>query len=548
MCGIIVKTICRHPTNMAAHTQSAEYNAHLAVQTFPFSFFGFLDQSSNGQQTLKIFAATSAILFAFFLLYSTLRRNEFALVNRLFPLEPSFFSRLRWSTQALSILDAADKKFKGLPYKLARGDKELIVLPVALIPELNRLGPDVLDARQSHAVAFVAHLTGLELTVKASYQSRILQRRVSPALPELFLPMATRISVAMKQNLPDGDEWEEIKPLAAIVPCFSEGMSMVLFGVEMVKSPRLVELAYKLTEDLFTVAFMMRLVPSVLQPILVWFLPAKWNLNRKWRELESFVGPEVQRQKKLKEDGGSTTGMDLLSCMVRDAATAFEQDASVLTTLCGSVATAAIFSVGNLICHLIADLAANPDILTEVRVEIRTKHAEIGGRWDLPALGSLEKLESAMKETARLASSPLIVYNRVVKKDCVLGGVHLKQGQFITMSGRQRTMDPTLYEDPDVYKGLRFCKPDKIKEHRARPFHTVDTDILTWGAGRAACPGRLIADVAAKIFLVQLLDEYDFAFVDGKPPKPSMFHEFVFFNPENKMLFRRREDSIGIEF
>ncbi|KAI1747157.1 hypothetical protein F4782DRAFT_535682 [Xylaria castorea] len=115
------------------------------------------------------------------------------------------------------------------------------------------------------------------------------------------------------------------------------------------------------------------------------------------------------------------------------------------------------------------------------------------------------------------------------------------------MSGRERTMNPMLYEDPDVYRGLRFCEPDKVDEHRARPFRTVDTDIMTWGAGRAACPGRLIADVAAKVFLVQFLDEYDFAFVDDKRPEPSTFHEFVFFNPENKMLFRRRKDSVGIK-
>lgn len=141
------------------------------------------------------------------------------------------------------------KKFGGRPYRLARGDKELIVLPAALIPELNRLGSDVLDARQSHAFAFVAHLTGLQLTVKASYQSQILQRRVSPALPDLFLPVATRISVAMKRELPDGDKWKKIKPLDAVVPCFSEAMSLVIFGEAMVKNPRVVELAYKLTQD-----------------------------------------------------------------------------------------------------------------------------------------------------------------------------------------------------------------------------------------------------------------------------------------------------------
>jgi cytochrome P450 len=61
----------------------------------------------------------------------------------------------------------------------------------------------------------------------------------------------------------------------------------------------------------------------------------------------------------------------------------------------------------------------------------------------------------------------------------VLGGMHVPKGQFITVSGRERTMDPAIYDDPDVYKGLRFCTPGKIDEHRARPFRTVETDILT---------------------------------------------------------------------
>ncbi|KAI1367937.1 hypothetical protein F5Y08DRAFT_336212 [Xylaria arbuscula] len=135
--------------------------------------------------------------------------------------------------------------------------------------------------------------------------------------------------------------------------------------------------------------------------------------------------------------------------MVRDASTAFENDQSVLTTLCGSVVTASIFSIANLMCHMLADLAAHPDVL---------------------------------------------------------------------------------------------------EEHRAKSFRAVDTDILTWGAGRAACPGRLIADVAAKVFLIQMLDEYDLALVDGKPLEPSVLHEFIYFNPESKILMRRRGDSVGIQF
>lgn len=141
------------------------------------------------------------------------------------------------------------EKAQGRPYRLDRGDKELVVLPVALIPELNRLGADVLDSRQSHAFAFLSHLTGLQRTIKASYQTRILQRRVTPAVPALFLPMADQISSSIKQHLPAAEIWENITPLPAVTTCFGEAMCLVLFGAEMCKSPRLVHLASTLAED-----------------------------------------------------------------------------------------------------------------------------------------------------------------------------------------------------------------------------------------------------------------------------------------------------------
>lgn len=149
-----------------------------------------------------------------------------------------------------------------------RGDKELVVLPVKLIPELNRLGTDVLDSRQSHAWAFLSHLTGLQRTIQASYQTRILQRRVTPAVPELFVPMADQILASIEQNFPAADDWTSIKPLDPTTTCFSKAMCLVLFGAEMAKSPRLIHLASTLAEDRRFLKF-----PSHLDPDhdAVWF-------------------------------------------------------------------------------------------------------------------------------------------------------------------------------------------------------------------------------------------------------------------------------------
>lgn len=297
----------------------------------------------------------------------------------------------------------------------------------------------------------------------------------------------------------------------------------------------------------------MRCVPECLQPLLVWFLPAKWRLISGWRKFRSHVVPRVLELKAARSDSDknitATVSPDVLTWMVEDGRNELERDPEVLTTLVGSIAAGSTYSISNFCCRTIMDMVAHPDVLDAVRVEIREKHTEVHGRWDMSALASLEKLESAMKESSRLAPGTLFVYGRVVKKDHTLSNnLPLKKGQFVTISSSTRTMDPTIFEDARDYKGLRFCSDDRIEEHRARPFSSIDADILTWGAGRWSCPGRLITDMSAKILLVKLLNEYDFVFVGNKPLERSMMHEFSFFHPENPMLVRRREDSLGIVF
>jgi cytochrome P450 len=441
---------------------------------------------------------------------------------------------------------------QGRPYLLARGDTDLLVLPARLIPELNRLGTDVLNSRLSHAFTLVGDLTGMTVVRQTSYHVRMLLSRISPALSELFPPTAARIATAMEKNFTQTYDWTVTKPLPSSVRCFSEGIAIALFGADMAaENPNLVRLTYEHTENVFKVAFAMRCVPSVLQPVLVWLLPAKWRLTSGWQKLENLVVPEVARQKQVGNSrvNKANKSPNLLSWMVQDGKTPLERDPSTLTTLIGSVAAGSTYSIANFVCRALSDLAAHPDVLEAVRSEIYETHEKINGLWNLEALASLEKLESAMKETARLAPGTLIVYSRVVQRDHVLSdGTALKKGQFITISGPGRATDPATFDNPKDYNGLRFCAEDKIQEHRGRPFNSVDTDILTWGAGRWACPGRLIADMGAKILLLKMIGEYDFAFVNGKPLSPSAIHEFLFFHPDNQMLVRRRRDCITIKF
>lgn len=295
----------------------------------------------------------------------------------------------------------------------------------------------------------------------------------------------------------------------------------------------------------FSVAFTMRLVPRFLQSTLVWLHPDKWRLRQTWRSLERFVNPEVKRRLL---DKGCEERTDLISYMIRESQDGLDTDPQLIKGIVGSTAAGATYSTAALVLGVVADLVANPHFLEEIRQEIHAKHKEVAGNWDTEAYNGLEKLDSAMKETLRLAPGSYLVYNRVILDHVTLsGGLKLKRGQFVCVSGYSRAMDPQLFPDPQRYDAFRAYNQN-LEDHRARPFSSVLADDYRWGPGRWACPGRYIATLMTKVILVKLLDEYEFKFFGGTRPRKTLLHEFIFFHPNTKLLIRRRKTNSGIEY
>ncbi|MCJ1382087.1 hypothetical protein MMC17_005199 [Xylographa soralifera] len=234
--------------------------------------------------------------------------------------------------------------------------------------------------------------------------------------------------------------------------------------------------------------------------------------------------------------------------MVREAKNEKDADPHLIKGIVGSTAAGATYSSAALIVGVVADLVANPYFLQVICEEIRAKHEEVNGNWDVEAFNSLEKLDSAMKQTVRHAPGTYLVYSRVMLNDYILSdGLTLKKGQFVCISGYSRANDPALFPNPEEYDALRAYNHN-LQDHRAQPFSGVLADDFRWGAGRWACPGRYIATLMAKVILVKLLDEYEFKLVGGKGSPNALLHEFVFFHPNTEVLIRRREINSGIVY
>lgn len=242
------------------------------------------------------------------------------------------------------------------------------------------------------------------------------------------------------------------------------------------------------------------------------------------------------------------THPNLISWMIRDGRSALDRDPFMLVRLAASVGVGGTYSTASFVTSVISDLTEHPDVLDQVREEIRKQHEKCEGSWTQDSFNSLDKLESVMKETSRLAPGALVVYGRSVEKDYTLSsGLVLQKGDAIGVSYLAKSMDPLAFDQPTTFKGMRFYDRG-LAELRARPFRSVDGEFLTWGSGRWACPGRFIANMSAKIALVKMLDEYEFKFVNGKREPHAILHDFTFVHPKTRLMVRRRENNSGIRY
>ncbi|KAI8178992.1 hypothetical protein KHU50_003233 [Colletotrichum sp. SAR 10_65] len=96
-------------------------------------------------------------------------------------------------------------------------------------------------------------------------------------------------------------------------------------------------------------------------------------------------------------------------------------------------------------------------------------------------------------------------------------GFHLPKGARIEVATGAINADAALYDNPSEFDGLRFYKKRQTEEARSKyQVLSVSKEDLAWGYGRAACPGRFLADMLIKMILVEVLKRYDIKMPDGQ--------------------------------
>lgn len=198
--------------------------------------------------------------------------------------------------------------------------------------------------------------------------------------------------------------------------------------------------------------------------------------------------------------------------------------------------------------HILYDLAEHPEYAEVLRDEIRQVKREDGEwtQWNKNSFYKLKKLDSFMRESQRHNPPTLLSFHRIMQSDFVLqDGTVLPRGAHITMPVNEIQNDSSVTSDPGKFDPLRYYNMrQQDGQGHLHQFATTEENILNFGHGKYACPGRFFAALEIKSILVRLIMDYDWKLPDGEErPKNLLAHEFVFPNQDGVLYMKARKET-----
>ncbi|MCJ1245735.1 hypothetical protein MMC30_002939 [Trapelia coarctata] len=443
-------------------------------------------------------------------------------------------------------------QFQGAsPFRFVRNDADIVVLPVKYVDEIRSLPNEIANPTLAHAHNLLGRHTDMDIILRSNLHFRMIQAKLTPSLGALTQPMQDELNYAMEQDFPAcDDEWVTIQPYHLILGLVARISGRVFVGLPLCRSERWLEISTQFTENVFVTVVFLRLLPTWLHPVASLFLPSRWRGSGYVKDAKRFLIPEIKHRQSIilaHEKDGSNPELpcdNLLSWMM-ECAQGDETDPAHLAHLEIVISLASIHTSQMNAVHVLYDLASYPEYVQPIRDEIRSVAEEDGG-WQKTSFAKLRKLDSFLKESQRFNPPTLLSYHRLMTKDHTLtDGTLLAKGSHICMPVSAIQNDPSVTPNPDVFDGFRYEKlRQREGEGHLHQFATTENKLLNFGHGKNACPGRFFASLEIKTILVRLIMNYDFRFVDGEGrPANKMAHEFVFPNPDGKLLVKARAEK-----
>ncbi|KAK1580583.1 cytochrome P450, partial [Colletotrichum navitas] len=409
---------------------------------------------------------------------------------------------------------------------------DYVCVPYHLLNSYAAASEDVLSPHAPFEEFVEASITQINVTSQALIHS--VKQDLTPSLGKATPELSVVALDAVLSELPRNPDWSEVDihhVFARIVTIVSGWMFV---GPEYCRTDEYMDLAANYAADAFGGPKLLQMFPKASRAFVAPLIPP---LRRVWKahtRIATLLGPAIEARRKAAATGEPVPD-DMLQWIINNAHRFPDEikDDGDITRLQLSLSAVAIHTTALTATATLYDLAAEPEIMDDVRKEIASVLRKHNGEITSKALFDMKLLDACCKESQRLNPADLLSARRKVMKPFTFSdGVSVPPGTMLAVPVHHIGRDPELFpDDPDKFNPHRFTRLRQNEgEGNHFQFASVTNGTMAFGWGKHACPGRFFASTEIKLILVHLLTNFDVKVVPGPDGKMQRYPNIEFGN------------------
>ncbi|KZL80201.1 ent-kaurene oxidase [Colletotrichum incanum] len=348
-------------------------------------------------------------------------------------------------------------------------------------------------------------------------------------------------------ELPPCPHWSEVDIHHVLVRIVTIVSGWMFVGPDYCRTDEYMDLAANYAADAFGGPKLLQVFPKASRPFVAPFLPPLRRVWKAHRRITELLGPAIETRRNAVVEGQQVPD-DMLQWIIKNAHR-FRDEIKTdgdIARLQLSLSAVAIHTTALTATATLYDLAAEPEIMSDVRQEIVNVLRKHDGRITVKTLFDMKLLDAVCKESQRLNPADLLsARRRVMKPFTFPDGVSVPPGAMLAVPVHHIGRDPELFpEHPNKFDPYRFTKLRQNEgEGNHFQFASVTNGTMAFGWGKHACPGRFFASNEIKLILIHLLTNYDIKVVAGPDGKMQRYPNLEFGNMnmpdvKRKLLFK----------
>ncbi|KAG2184582.1 hypothetical protein INT43_000491, partial [Umbelopsis isabellina] len=168
-----------------------------------------------------------------------------------------------------------------------------------------------------------------------------------------------------------------------------------------------------------------------------------------------------------------------------------------------SIHTTSTFSI--LALHTLSD---RPDLQVKIRQELEKAKQQLG-EITPGNIKNIPIMDSFFREILRINSDYIGIHHKALQDTMLSNGIVIPKGSSVGLAANDAHTDPGIQELGPNNIPLIEVDPERFITRKTKKSTAIGLDMLAFGVGYHACPGRYLASQEITYVIAKILEQYD---------------------------------------